>query len=196
MNGPTVDRNRRAQHCRIEPVLLPIVVAHHRHRRFATGCFLFRPEGAALDRRHPHHREIIRAHHIGKRAPRAAILAHAHHREIVRHHTREDRVSLADIEIGRIRKPAKRLRVFLILRKDLHHLVRLRVMGRLEEQRIHEAKDRGIRPDPEREHHHRRRCERPCLHELSKRKPKVVKHILYDASSRTFGFNRLQVDCL
>ena len=50
-------------------------------------------------------------------------------------------------------------------------------MRRLEEQRVHEAEDGGVRPDPEREHDDRRRRERPCLHELSKCKPEVVKHI-------------------
>ena len=172
-----VDRNGRAEHRGIEPFPLPIVVAHDRDRRVAAGCFLFRPERAALHRHHSHDREIIGAHHVGERAPRAAFIAHADHGEVVRHHPGEDAVLIADIEVGRIRKPAKRLRVFLILRKDLHDLVRLRVMGRLEEQRVHEAEDGGVRPNPEREHDDRRRRESPRLHELSKCKSKVVKHI-------------------
>jgi hypothetical protein len=54
-------------------------------------------------------------------------------------------------------------------------------MRRLKQHRIYQAEDRGIRPDPEREHNHRRRRERPRLHELPKRKSKVVKHYQSDA---------------
>ena len=134
---PAVDRDGRAEHRGIESFLLPIVVAHDRDRRVAAGCFLFRRERAALHRHHAHDREIIGAHHVGERAPRAAFIAHADHGEVVRHHTGENAVLLADIEVGRIGKTAKRLRIFLILRKDLHDLVRLRVMGRLEQHRVH-----------------------------------------------------------
>ena len=174
--GAAVDRDRRAQHRGIEPFPLPIVVAHDRDRRVAAGCFLFRPEGAALHRHHSHDREIIGAHHVGERATRAAFIAHADHGEVVRHHPGEDAVLIADIDVGRIGKTAKRLRIFLILRKDLHDLVRLRVMGRLEQQRVHEAEDGGVRANPEREHNDRRRRESPCLHELPKCKSEVVKH--------------------
>ena len=84
-----VDRNRRAQHRGIEAFPFPIVVAHDRDRRIAAGCFLFRPEGAALHRHHPHDREIIGAHHVGERASRAAFVAQPDHGEIVRHHSKK-----------------------------------------------------------------------------------------------------------
>ena len=56
---PAVDRDRRAQQRRIEPVLLPIIVTHDRDRRTASGRLLLRRERAAMYRHYAHDHEII-----------------------------------------------------------------------------------------------------------------------------------------
>jgi hypothetical protein len=76
----------------------------------------------------------------------------------VREHTGEDTVLLADVDVGRVGEPAKRLRVLFVLREDLHDLVRRCVGRRLKQHRVEQAKDRGVRADPESEHNHR--CDR------------------------------------
>ena len=59
---------------------------------------------------------------VGEGAPRSRALANADHGEVVRHHPGENAVLLANIDVGRIGKPPKRLRVFFVLREDLHDL--------------------------------------------------------------------------
>ena len=49
-------------------------------------------------------------------------------------------------------------------------------LRRPEKQRVHEAEDRRIHANPEREDDDRRRREPPCFPELPNRKPDVMKH--------------------
>ena len=114
----------------IEIMFLPVTVTDDGDLRAAAGRFLLRQERASMHGRHAEHREIIRADRGGEGAARIAFLAEADQREIVSHRVGEDGVLLADVAISRIRKSAKCFRVLLVLRKDLHHFVRLRVTRR------------------------------------------------------------------
>ena len=173
---PAVDRDLRAEQRRIQPLLLPVAVTDNRDRRILAGRFFFRQKGAALRRLNTQNSEVIRGDDIGESPARGPLVADTDHREIVRHHAGEGAVLLADIEIGRIRKTAESLRIFLILRIDLHDLARLFVSRRLEEHRVHETEDGGVRANPEGEDDDRSRGETPRLHQLPESESEVVEH--------------------
>src|ERR1017187_1573180 len=114
----------------MEIMFLPVTETDADNPSAPPARSLLRQERASMHGRNADHREIIRADRGGEGAPRVAFLAKADQREIVSHRVGEDGVLLADVAVSRIRKSAKSFRVLLVLRKDLHHFVRLRVTRR------------------------------------------------------------------
>src|SRR5436853_3138048 len=121
-------------------MLAPIAVTDNRDGRVMAGGFLCRQKCAASRQLHAEHGEIVRSDECSKRAARIAFLAEAHKREIETHYIAENWILLVNIEIARIRKTAEFLRIFLVLRKELHHFVRLGISGRSKEKGVYHAK--------------------------------------------------------
>src|SRR5207253_10715794 len=120
-----VNKYLRAEHARIEIMLLPVTVTGDRDRGVVAGRFFFRHKCAASRHRNTEHREMVRADDAGECAAGIAFLADTDQREIETHYVGEDGVLLADVDISGIAKTAKLFRVLLVLRKELHQFVRL-----------------------------------------------------------------------
>src|SRR5207237_2850060 len=125
------------------------------------------------------HGKIVRANDGGKGAARIVFLAETDQREIESHGVAEDGVLLADIAISRVRKPTKLFRILLILRKELHHFVRLVVSRRGKEKRVDQAEYGGIHANPEREHGCRRNRKCSRFEQLPERKFEILNHALW-----------------
>src|SRR4029077_10298590 len=145
-------------------------------RRPLAGRFLFRQKCTAARQRNAEHGKIVRGDDGSERAPRIAFLTEADERYIETHYVGEHRVLLANVAIGGIRKPAKFLGILLVLRKELHHLMRLGISRGGKENRVHQGEYGGIHANAEREH--RYRCNRKGwrLEQLAERKFKITNH--------------------
>src|SRR5262245_40894064 len=122
----------------------PITIARDRDRRGVARRFFFRQKRTASHERNAKDREIIGGNYCAKHAPRVAFLTEADEVEIESHNVAEDRVLLANIEIGWIRKPAELFRILFVLRKELHHFVRLGISRRSKEKCVHDTKHGGV----------------------------------------------------
>jgi hypothetical protein len=136
-------------------VLLPVTVTDDRDRRVVAGRFLFRQKCTASRQRNAEHREIVRGDGGTESAPRIAFLAEADKREIETHYVTEDRVLVANVEISGIRKTAKFLWILLVLRKELHHFMRLGISRRCKEKPVYQGEHGCIHANAEREHGYR-----------------------------------------
>jgi hypothetical protein len=130
---------------------LPKCVRYHRSQRPARALFVgrkqppqtrVRTQHAKEFGRHPHHRGELRAladHH--RISPAAQIAGQALER-------RRLIVQIVEIRLGKLIHPVL---PFAIAPADHHHPIRLTIIERLEQHRIHHAENRRIRADPQRE---------------------------------------------
>jgi hypothetical protein len=83
---------------------------------------------------------------------------------------------LANIEISGIGKTAEFLWILFVLRKKLHHFMRLGISRWGKEKRVHQSEYGGIHTNAEREHCHR--CNRKgwSLGQLAEPKFKITNH--------------------
>ena len=109
-------------------------------------------------------------------AARIAFLTEANECEIETHYVSEHRVLLADVEISGIGKTAEFLWILLVLRKELHHFMRLGISRRSKEKRVHQGEYGRVHANAEREH--RYRCNRKGwrLGQLAERKFEIANH--------------------
>src|SRR5215831_19143975 len=147
----------------------PVTVTHNRDRCVVARRFLFRQECTPSRELNAEHREIVRGDDRTKRAAGVALLAETDKRDIETHHVAEDRILLANIEIGGIGKTAEFFRIILVLGKELHHFVRLGVSRGGEEKSVYKTKYGRIHANPECEHSRSRDRKRPRLYQLPKR---------------------------
>src|SRR5215831_11100229 len=154
----------------------PVTVTHNRDRCVVARRFLFRQECTPSRELNAEHREIVRGDDRTKRAAGIALLAETDKRDIETHHVAEDRILLANVEIGGIGKTAEFFRILFALRKELHHFVRFGISRRGKEKRVHQGEYGGIHANAEREHGYR--CNRKgwCLEQLTESKFKITNH--------------------
>src|SRR6266536_6667358 len=136
-------------------MLCPVTVTDDRDLRVVAWRFLLRQKCTAARQWNAEDGEIVRGDDGAECAPRIAFLAKADQREIEGHYVAEHRVLLADIEISGIRKAAKFLRILLVLRKELHHFMRLGISRRGKEKPVYQGEYSGIHANAEREHGYR-----------------------------------------
>src|SRR5262252_7798873 len=152
----------------------PVTVTHNRDRCVVARRFLFRQECTPSRKLNAEHREIVRGDDRTKRAAGVALLAETDKRDIETHHVAEDRILLANIEIGRIGKTAEFFRILLVLRKELHHFVRLGVCRRSKEKSVYQAEHGGIHANAESKHDYRGKRKSRHFEELPKRKFEIT----------------------
>src|SRR5262249_6075479 len=112
------------------------------------------------------------------RATRIASLTKADERNVETHYVAENRVLLANIEIRGIGKPAEFLRILLVLRKELHHFMRVGVSRRRKEKSVHHAEHGCVHSNSECEHDHRSKREARRFQQLPKCKFEFLNHVL------------------
>ena len=133
---------------------------------------LFRHEPTAQHGTNPEHVEIVRAHRLREQALALAALGQRHRRGGPGREAGE-RVHATEVEVVRIRRrPVQRAAE--VAREDGHDLGRPRHRHRAQEQRVHEAEDRGVGADAESERHHGDRGEARMLHEKAHGLAEVV----------------------
>src|SRR6266496_1435677 len=157
-------------------MLCPVTVTDDRDLRVVAWRFLLRQKCTAARQWNAEDGEIVRGDDGTERAARIAFLAEADQREIEGHYVAEHRVLLADIEISGIRKTVKFLRILLVLRKELHHFVRLGVRGRSKEKSVYQAEYSGVHANPERQHSCRCNCKPWRLEQLPEGKFEIANH--------------------
>src|SRR5207249_11500688 len=90
-----------------------------------------------------------------ERTPAVTLLNEYDARDIETQYVAEHRVLLANIEISGIRKAEKFLRMLLVLRKELHHFMRLGISRRDKEKPVYQDEYGGIHANAQREHGYR-----------------------------------------
>src|SRR6266436_8373174 len=157
-------------------MLCPVTVTDDRDLRVVAWRFLLRQKCTAARQWNTEDGEIVRGDDGTEGAARIAFLTQTNQGQIEAHYVTENRVLLADIEISGIRKTAEFLWILLVLRKELHHFVRLGVRGRGKEKGVYQAEHSGVHANPEREHSCRCNCKPRRLEQLPEGKFEIANH--------------------
>ena len=174
--GPRVDGDRAAQHTLPRAPRPPVVVADDGHGSAAARPLLVGREAPALCHADAKRREVVGRDGGHQRAAGDVAFPHAGQDERERGDLTENAVAIADVQVVGVREVAKDAGGRVVAAVDADDLARPVAPGhRLEQERVHEAEDGGVRADPDGQHQHRREREARRLPHEAHGEAEIVK---------------------